>query len=52
MQRQYPGRNTSNQPSIIRSQQGEPLISQTQPQIMTAGLGQGQHYPYSQVYNN
>ena len=51
MQRQYPGRNTSNQPSIIRSHQGEPLINQTQPQIMTAGMGHGHHYPYSQGYN-
>ena len=48
MQRQYPGRQQHNTP-IIRNQ-GEPLIHQTQPQIMSSGLGQGHHYPYSQGY--
>ena len=46
MQRQYAGRDNRN--PIIR-QHGEPLITQTQPQIMSSGLEQPHYYPYSQV---
>lgn len=52
MQRQYgSGRDSRNQfgNPIIRSH-GEPLVTQTQPQIMPSGMGQGHHYPYSQGY--
>ena len=49
MQRQYAAPGRDNRNPIIRNP-GEPLITQTQPQIMPSGIGQGHHYPYSQGY--
>ena len=48
MQRQYPGRNNSNNQTPIIRNQGEQLIQQTQPQIMSAGTQQQHYYPYPQ----